>query len=214
MGAPRYTLANLLKHTEVIRRSTALLRASHEAQELGRAFGQLAAAIAEIEQRPASLQKNVLMLLACRFVNNIYAGMLLLDAGLTADAIGCERSALETMAAYRLVVLDPTYAAQYNESKRFPQPVEVRKALEKARDTEVLPLLRDLYSSASSVVHVGRARERFELQWMAEGEGTIAFGGKFSEVDHRQMTTFFGAAIHWFIRCAHDQRPAGSTPEP
>jgi hypothetical protein len=142
-ASSRYSLGRLLKHTEATRRSSAALRTSTEAQALAGAFGGFAD---ELEKRPPTLVKNVSLLLTCRFMNHVYSAMLLLEAGLTADALTCERSALETLAAFRLVSLDGSYAQKYHDGK-FPKPVEVRKLLEKAGDILGVRYIKDLYSA-------------------------------------------------------------------
>jgi hypothetical protein len=48
---------------------------------------------------------------------------------MTVDSLTCERSALEALAAYRLVTVAPAYASRY-ETEDFPRRAEVRRFLE------------------------------------------------------------------------------------
>jgi hypothetical protein len=96
-----------------------------------------------IEGEERTLNRNVRLLLATRFFNHVYSTLILSEAGLVADAVSCERSALEALAAFRLVSVAPEYAGAY-DTDAFPRPVEVRKRLEELGFVEEIHHIREL----------------------------------------------------------------------
>jgi len=102
------------------------------------------------------LDHNIRAVLATKFFNHWYSTLLLCEAGLMVDALGCERSALETMAYHWLIRLEPSEVDPYHEG-RVLKPVEVRKRLEKAGAN--VDFLRASYAFDSGMTHVGREDE-------------------------------------------------------
>lgn len=198
MAADRYSLAALRAHTNAVRRSARAL-VSRAEPSIEEAFAQFNEFLALLQEEDKSLHRNVRLVLSCRFFNHVYAGLILVESGLVADAVICERSALETLAAYRLLCLEPDRAEDYSK-ERFPKPVEVRKALEAAGYTHEAEQIRSLYSGASGVTHVTRDSERFHVQWSSESDGALHFGGRYDARDIEEMTGFFAALLHWFPR--------------
>jgi hypothetical protein len=148
---PRYDFDSLRRHT-----------AQGEPLRDGlRAFSDF---VERLEREPPSLVRNVRLLLACRFFNHVYSALLLSEVGLTVDSVTCERTALESLAAFRLVSVAPAYAAKY-ESGNFPRPGEVRRLLGAHGEPEDVKHVRDLCSAGSEMVHVTRSNERFNCEW-------------------------------------------------
>lgn len=196
MTVAKYSLPALRAHTDAVRQSAEALVSSAE-PSIEDAFAQFSEFLALLQEEDKSLQRNVRQILSCRFFNHVYAGLLLVEAGLVADAVVCQRSALETLAADRLLCLEPDRAEEYS-NERFPRPVEVRKALEAAGYAHEAEQIRSLYSGASGVTHVTRDSERFHVQWHTESEGALHFGGRYDARDIEKMTCFFAALLHWF----------------
>jgi hypothetical protein len=191
---PHYSLENLRVHTQKVRLESSRLLSKH-GQELGEAFHKFSERFSQLESEPKSVTRNVRMLLACKFLNHIYAALLLSESGMIVDSILCERNALETLAFHWLVCLDPLEAEIYNQSSRI-QPVDVRRKLEKL-GVEVSSL-RDLYASASEVSHVGRASERFQSQLESPNSWQLMIGGAFSDRDIDEMFKFLPVLMHLF----------------
>jgi hypothetical protein len=135
----------------------------------------------------------------------VYSGLLLTESGLFSDAIICERSALETVAFHWLICLDPNAAIEY-ETDQAIQPVKVRLRLEKLGAD--VSQIRELYSLASGLTHVGRDSERFNNQLESEFKGVISFGGRASQIDQEHMFKYLPALLYLF------QKPlmAGTAP--
>jgi hypothetical protein len=194
----RYSLQKLQEHTEGIRERMRALTAGC-ATAFDDAIRTFEGYVKTIEGEERILNRNVRLLLAARFFNHVYAALLLSEAGLVADAVSCERSALEALAAFRLVSVAPEYAGVY-DTDDFPRPVEVRKLLEELGFPEDVHHIRELYSSASHVQHVSRASERWNSEWSSETEGMLLFGGAPNPLDHREMLRFLAALLHWFAQ--------------
>ena len=96
MTQNRYSLEKLREHTESIRRETCSLTAANP-NDLDNAIRAFEAGLCELEGETVSLSRNVRLLLATKFFNHVYSALLLSEAGLVADAIGCERAALEAV---------------------------------------------------------------------------------------------------------------------
>lgn len=196
MAPNKYNLSALRAHTDEVRRLTrAVVSATDPSIE--DAFDQFSHFVGAIHDQQKSLQRNVRLVLCCRFLNHVYSGLLLAESGLIADAVVCERSALETLAAYRLLCVEPQRAEDYAD-ERFPRPVEVRKALEAAGYVGEADQTRILCSGASGVTHVTRESERFHVRWHSESKGELHFGGAYNAHDVEEMTRFFAALLHWF----------------
>ena len=196
MTEEKYSFRNLRRHTEATHVEAASVIKRSEAQ-LEEAFSKFSSFISAVFEQPCSLERNVRLVLACRFLNHVYSGLLLAEDGLFADAVVCERSALETLAAYRLLCLRPTVAEQYAKG-RFPRPVDVRRQLESAGFAGEAQQIRDLYSSASGITHISRDSERFNLRWESSSDGHLLFGGSFYRGDFEEMVRFFCALLQWF----------------
>jgi hypothetical protein len=188
----KYSLDALETHTQTIR-----ILAKKALKEyrlaLDEGLAKFNSYINFLERLPPSPERNVKMLLACKFLNHIYSSLLLTECGLSVDAILCVRNALETVAFHRLVCLDPTAAAQYLSDKT-PRPVEVRKRLKALG--EDINILGKLYSMDSNLTHVSRASERFHLEWETQRNGLLKFGGEFSEQSCKHL---FGEYIPMFL---------------
>ncbi len=198
MAKKRYTLEKLREHTESIRNATRPL-ISDSSNDLDNAIRAFEVGFCELEGEASSLSRSVRLLLATRFFNHVYSTLLLSEAGLVADAVGCERAALETLAAFRLVSVAAEYATTY-ETEDFPRPVEVRKCLEELGLTAEARQIRELYASACGVLHVSRASEQWNTRWASEGSGALLLGGTFTETDYREMLRFIPALLHWFFQ--------------
>jgi hypothetical protein len=193
----RYSFAHLRKHTGSTRlAATQIMRERRADLESG--FRAFDAFLAKLESEPASVQRNVRMLLACKFMNHVYAAIVLAESGLFVDAIGCERAGLEALAAYRLVTADPAVAGEYHEGKEL-RPGAVRHRLETLGHAAEAKLLRELYAGSSETSHVGRAHERFTMKWKRPGDGTLYFGGTFSHIDVQHLMGWLPRLLHWFI---------------
>ena len=194
MPEARFTLERLKTHSAAIRADAARIlrsRAQTIDEEL-RAFSDFGDAL---EAEPASLQRNVKLLLACKFLNHVYSALLLAENGLIVDAVLCERNALETLAFHWLVCLDPNAAEEYN-TQEIPRPVHVRKRLENL-GVDIFHI-RELYASASEVSHVGRPSERFHGDWTSPVDGKLLFAGSHSTEDQTEMFTFLPALLRLF----------------
>lgn len=193
----RYTFENLLKHTDTIRSDCKPLmlkskKAWNEAIELFSAF------LHGLESSQKSIDKNVKMILATRFINHLYSSFILIESGLFSDAITCERSAIEVLAAYKLLCAKPDLAEKYNSGK-FLTPHEVRNKLEELGYPEEKERIKGIYSSASGITHVNRDHERFSMEWGSKDNGLLYIGGRFSERDASHMFEFLPSLIHWYL---------------
>lgn len=192
LSTSKYTLDALETHTQTIQVLAKKVLKKHRLA-LDEGLAKFNGYINVLEKLPPSPERNVKMLLSCKFLNHIYSSLLLAQCGLSVDAILCVRNALETVAFHRLVCLDPTAAAEYL-SDNVPRPVEVRKRLE--RLGEEINILGKLYSMDSKLTHVSRASERFHLEWETRKNGLLKVGGEFSEKDCKHL---FGEYIPMFL---------------
>jgi len=151
-----------------------------------------------LEETPKTTARNVKMLLTTRFMNHLYSCFLLVESGMIADAVTCERSAIEVLAAYKLLCVKPELADKYNKGK-FLKPYEVRNELESLGYPEEKQKIKDIYSSASGITHVNRDHERFTMEWEKENNGVLYIGGRFNEKDVSHMLEFLPALIHWYL---------------
>jgi hypothetical protein len=119
---------SLIKHTDSIRNESWLIVQKHR-REWNAALNAFSEFYEDLERSPSSIGRNVKLLLSTRFLNHVYSAFKLVECGLVADAIVCERSAIESLAGYKLVCSSSEMAEKYNSGK-FPKPVEVRKKLE------------------------------------------------------------------------------------
>lgn len=193
----RYTFEKLKKHTELIRSdSEPFVLKNKEAWD--DAVALFSEYFQSLEGSPESTARNVKMLLASRFINHVYSSFLLIESGMVSDAITCERSAIEVLAAYKLLCVKPELAEKYNKGK-FLKPFEVRNMLEKLGYPEEKERIRGIYSTASGITHVSRDHERFTMEWEEENGGVLYVGGRFCESDTSHMLEFMPALIQWYL---------------
>jgi hypothetical protein len=193
----RYTFEKLKKHTAMIRSDAEPLVSKNEVA-WNDAVEMFSKYFQGLEEAPKTTDRNVKMLLATRFMNHIYSSFLLAEGGMIADAVTCERSAIEVLAAYKLLCVKPALADKYNKGK-FPKPYEVRDELEYLGYAEEKQKIKVIYSSASGIAHVNRDHERFTMEWEKENNGVLYIGGRFKEKDLSHMLEFLPVLIHWYL---------------
>ncbi len=196
MRVHKYTYEGLAKHTASIRSQVSGVMHEHRSL-LDQAFSDFSEYLEEIEQQPPSLERNVRMMLSCKLFNHVYAGIILAECGLIADASMCERSALETVAFHWLITVEPGSASEY-ETGKVPRPVEVRRRLE-SHGVDISNL-RELYSSGSQLTHVGRKAERFNSRLESPLKGALLFGGASSLSDQSEMVHFLPHLLYLFAQ--------------
>jgi len=145
-----------------------------------------------------TVERNVKLLLATKFINHVYSAFTLTENGLLSDAAICERSAIESLAGYKLLCIEPELAVLYDKGK-FPKPVEVRKRLEKLGYGKEAQRIKDIYSPASGITHLARDHERFSMTWKSNSDGILHVGGVFNEGDLKHMLKFLPVLIAWFL---------------
>ncbi|MEK7245433.1 MAG: hypothetical protein AAB223_05385 [Pseudomonadota bacterium] len=145
-----------------------------EMMEARKVFSFLDYHFQTLEKKPKSHLRNVKMALTARFINHLFAALLLIDRGLILDAFNCLRSALETTAFYWLVCRDEHAAPLYDAEKSLA-PVEVRKRLE-ALGVDVRAI-RDLYQLESTIAHVGNPYDQLQIRWEQGANGKLLIGG-------------------------------------
>lgn len=193
----RYTFEKLKKHTAGIRSDAEPLISKNE-MAWNDAIEMFSKYFQGLEEAPKTIDRNVKMLLATRFMNHLYSSFLLVESGMIADAVTCERSAIEVLAAYKLLCVKPALADKYNKGK-FPKPYEVRNELEAFGYADEKQKIKGIYSSASGITHVNRDHERFTMEWEKENNGVLYIGGRFREKDLSHMLEFLPALIHWYL---------------
>jgi hypothetical protein len=193
----KYTFEKLKKHTAMIRSDAGPLISKNEVA-WNDAVEMFSKYLQGLEEAPKTTSRNVKMLLATRFMNHLYSCFLLVESGMIADAVTCERSAIEVLAAYKLLCVKPALADKYNKGK-FPKPYEVRDKLEALGYAEEKEKIKGIYSSASGITHVNRDHERFTMEWEKENNGVLYIGGRFNEKDVSHMLEFLPALIHWYL---------------
>ena len=192
----KFSFAQLRRHTEYIRaETTATLRKN--SSFIQEAFDTFDAYIKELEGQPATLERNVKLMLACKLLNHVYSALILTECGLIVDAILCGRNALEVVACHWLVCLDPDALTKY-ANNNIARPVEVRRRLEKLGAD--ISQIRDIYSGDSKVAHVGRTSERFHSEWESQSEGVLRFGGALNPEDQNHMFGYLPALLHLFLK--------------
>ena len=194
MGEFKYALENLRRHSETVRAQSAAIQ-REQRSFIDRSFAEFSDYLAEVERQPATLERNVRLMLACKLLNHVYSSLILAEYGLIVDAILCERNALETVAFHWLISLDPDAAKEY-ERGNIPRPVEVRQRLEQLGAD--MAQFKDIYASGSEVSHVGRRSERFHSRWESPSEGQLLFGGALAPDDQAEMFRFLPALLHLF----------------
>src|ERR1051326_74648 len=90
----KYTLDNLREHTVTIRAQSAEVQGKQQAF-INQAFVDFDDYLDRVEKQPATLVRNVRLLLACKLFNHVYLAFILAESGLIVDAVLCERNALE-----------------------------------------------------------------------------------------------------------------------
>ena len=145
------------------------------------------------------------MVFAARFINHAYAALLLAESGLMVEAITAERSAVEALAAYRLLLADPNASEEYHQGS-FKKPVKVRERLEELGYKNEAEALKSIYSVQSGFAHMGRDHEKFSLQWESELEGRLQVGGVFKEEGLGQTIKILTVLIGWFVSPLNDSK--------
>ena len=193
---PRYSFEQFNNHSlSIVEQSRHKLKS--ERREVRKAFQFLLSHFERLDRGEKTLSKNVKLMLCTRFINHLYASLLLADRGLVVDAITVGRNAVEVTALYWLICKDPGTADLY-ASGNTPKPVEVRKRLEKAGiDIEEL---RSTYSLQSGVVHPTSEYQHLWTDWVAPQEGRLLVGGGFSLERQRALYKFIPSAIVNFAR--------------
>ena len=193
----KYSFDKLRQHTETIRQQADRIFSTRKTG-LDEAFLEFGQHFSAIQEQDKSLERNVRLLFASRFLNHVYSALLLVEAGMYSDALTCERSAIESLAGYRLLCAEPVMAEKYNAGK-FPKPVEVRKKLEQLGYAQEVEHIQSLYKSASGITHLSRENERFLVNWKESNDGELRIGGVFSETDLDHMLEFLPALLFWFV---------------
>lgn len=181
-------------HTKFIQMQTSSVLREH-LSTIDEGFATFDNYFDELEKLPATLERNVKMMLACKFLNHVYSAFILAESGLIVDAILCERNAIETIAFHWLVCLDPNAAVEY-EQGNIPRPVEVRRRLENLGAD--VTHIRNLYTSGSETSHVGRKSERFHSQWESPSKGILLIGGALALEDQAKMFDFLPVLLLLF----------------
>lgn len=191
---PKFTIDNLKAHSSSIRADIQpTLR--DKIDYFDKCLADFSQFLKDLEAEPATLQKNVKLMLTCKFLNHIYSAFILAENGLIVDSILCARNALETIAFHWLVCLDPNAIEEYNHGS-IPRPVQVRQRLE---DLGIdITSIRDLYSSYSEISHVGRNSEKFQSQWPTISDGILHLGGNYLPKDQGELFSFFPTLIRIF----------------
>lgn len=193
----KYLFKNIRLHSDsVYSKSTNIFNELYPQWE--EAFSGFSDFFDQLSSQPISIERNVKMLLATRFINHIISGLILAERGLISDSIVCERSAVETLAGYKLIVADSNLAQKYN-SKKFPQPSEVRRKLIELGYSNEVENIKGIYKSASGITHLNRDHERFSMDWINNRDGILYIAGNFNEKDIKHMMEFFPTLIHWFL---------------
>lgn len=190
----RYEL--LQKHSNEVSLTTRRLL-KHEVKQVRNAFDFLDQHFGYLERQPKSHVRNVKMMLTARFINHLLSALQLIERGLVLDAFNCSRSALETTAFYWLVCNDSSSATLYDQEKS-PPPVEIRKRLEK-QGVDVRAI-RDLYSTESTISHVGNETDQLQLRWEKGSKGSILVGGDVQPDLQRQMLAGLVISVFRFVK--------------
>tara|TARA_E500000318_G_scaffold81334_1_gene76581 strand:+ start:383 stop:1015 length:633 start_codon:yes stop_codon:yes gene_type:complete len=192
----RYNYDLILRHSNELALSSRKLNkerysaAKKSISFLGQVFDTIAA-------QPKSLFRNVRMMLLTRFINHLFAQVLLTERGLLLDAMNCSRSATEVTAFYWLICIDKAAAQEY-DADRSPRPVEIRKRLE-ARGIDISEL-QDAYKHQSSVSHVGNKHDQIQMLWESEKKGALSVGGAQNAPLQKASLNAVVAAIVLFFR--------------
>jgi len=141
------------------------------------------------------------MALTAKFINNIIAALMLVERGLLLDAFNSLRSGIEATAFYWLVCRD-TAAALLYDAEKSPQPVEVRKRLEELGVD--VTTIRELYSLASAVAHVGNQYDQIQIRWERDRDGKLLIGGGSHPEVQRTMLEDIVRATFRFVRFEND----------
>ena len=153
----------------------------------------------ELEKMPISTERNVKMLLSTKFFNHILSSLILTLYGLSVDSVICSRTAIESLAAFKLICANPKKAESYHAGK-FPSPSEVRKELENLGYTTEANNIRTIYKSDSELTHMTRDHERFSMDYNhSTKDGQLFVGGHFSKDDAEHMIKYLPTLIHWFL---------------
>ncbi|WP_048130537.1 hypothetical protein [Methanolacinia petrolearia] len=153
----------------------------------------------ELEKMPISTERNVKMLLATRFFNHILSSLILTLYSLYVDSVICSRTAIESLAAFKLICANPKKAESYH-ADNFPSPIKVRIELENLGYTTEANNIRTIYKSDSELTHITRDHERFSMDYnYFTKDGQLFVGGHFSKDDTEYMIKYLPTLIHWFL---------------
>lgn len=188
-----YSFSNLKKHTSAIRADSRRIFDT-SIEKIEDAFLFFDNYLKTIEQEEINLARNVKLVMATRFINHVYSAMLLTESGMMADASICERSAIEVLAAYKLVGVEPEMIEKY-ETEQFPKPVKVRERLEKLGYKSEAEQIQQIYASLSGITHISRRHERFSL-----GGEKLMIGGYFDKRDVEHLSEFLPFLLYWFTQ--------------
>jgi len=192
-----YTFEKLIKHSASITRDSSSILVKHW-ESWDDAIKTFSEFYEKLEKSPLSIARNVKMVLSTRFFNHVYSALILVEKGLLSDAVICERSAVESLAGYKMICAEPELAEKYNTGK-FPKPVEIRIKLEKLGYSKEAENIRDIYKTASGITHLSRDHERFSINWETKNNGVLYIGGNSKDDDIEHMIEFLPALFHWFI---------------
>jgi hypothetical protein len=154
-----------------------------------------------LEQTKKSHPRNVKMALTARFINNMFAALLLAERGLLLDAFNSLRSGIEATTLYWLVCEDATFASLFDAERSLP-PVEVPKRLE-ALGIDV-KIIRDLYSLMSTIAHVGNPCDQLQIQWEPGSDRKLLIGGGSRPDVQKAMLEDIVRAVFRFVRFEED----------
>jgi hypothetical protein len=195
-----YSFSNLKKHTSAIRADSRCVF-NINIEKIEEAFLFFDNFFKTIEQEEISLARNVKLVMATRFINHVYSALLLTESGMTADASICERSAIEVLAAYKLVNIDMEMLEKY-ETEQFPKPVKVREMLEKLGYKSEAEQIQQIYTSLSGITHISRKHERFSLS-----SEKLMIGGCFDKKDVEHLSEFLPFLLYWFAQKPISDKP-------
>jgi hypothetical protein len=193
----KYTFSKLQDHLSSIFEASHPVLNQHK-EEWSSAIAVFTDHFEKLESEPPSLYRNTKMILSGRFLNHVLASAQLSRFGLFNDSVICERSALEALASYKLILVNPEAAEKYNIDS-FPKPVEVRRQLKSLGYSEESKRIQELYKSLSRLTHISRKHERFSTSWGNRDTGLINIGGAYSKEDMDHMLEFLPAMIQWFF---------------
>ncbi len=154
-----------------------------------------------LKQKDKTYANNVKLALTARFINNMFAALLLIERGLLLDGFNSLRSGIEATAFYWLICKDET-AASFYDAKRSLQPVEVRKRLE-ALGVDIRTI-RELYGLTSTIAHVGNPYDQLQIRWGQGSNGELLIGGGSYPDVQKAMLEDILRAVFRFVKFESD----------